>query len=302
MNNAKIRLMKSKFKHIALIARLNRDGVLETLATLIEFLQQQKITVSIEASCAEQIADSDINVISYDDLGKDQDLVIVIGGDGSLLNAAKAAVNHNTPVLGINRGTLGFLTDINPDDVIPQVSEVLQGNYTEEQRFFLHTKIHEGGQTVSEGLALNDVVLLPGKDAAQLIEFDVFVNKEFVCHQRSDGLIAATPTGSTAYALSAGGPIMSPALNAIVLVPMLPHTLSMRPIVINADSKVKVTIANDLETKPGVSCDGEPPIAIPAGGHLHIDKSDKALRLIHPREYNYFNTLRTKLHWGNKLC
>lgn len=294
--------MKTEFKRIALVGRHNRDGVVDTLQQLVEFLQQENIDVTVEQSSADMLSAIKLTTVEYEDLGKDQDLIIVIGGDGSLLKAAGAAARYNTPVLGINRGTLGFLTDINPDNVIEEVSKILRGKYTEEKRFFLHTRIHDKGHTVSDSLALNDIVLLPGFEEATLIEFDIYVNKEFVAHQRSDGLIVATPTGSTAYALSAGGPIISPGLDALLMVPMLPHTLSMRPIVVSADRKIKVTISNDLETKPRVSCDGQPPISIPPGGHIHIDKSDLSLRLIHPENYNYFQTLRSKLQWGGQLC
>jgi NAD+ kinase len=294
--------MKAHFKNIALMGRQHRDGVSDTLQTLIDFLQQRELNVVVETNSASMLDDANIPTVDYAELGKDQDLVIVIGGDGSLLKAAKSAAKFNTPVLGVNRGTLGFLTDINPDDVIAQVSNVLQGHYLEEKRFFVNAKLHTNGETVSEGLALNDVVLLPGKDAAKMIEFDVYVNKEFVCHQRSDGLIVATPTGSTAYALSAGGPILSPGLDALVLVPMFPHTLSLRPLVVNANDRIKITIANEMLTNPRISCDGDPPIALPPGGHIHIDKSSLSLRLIHPADYNYFHTLRSKLRWGEKLC
>jgi NAD+ kinase len=294
--------MNSQFKRIALIARQNRPGLVETLQSLVDLLRQEDFELVVEEHSAQLIPNSDVQTIDYEQLGAEQDLIIVIGGDGSLLNAAKAAAKYNTPVLGINRGTLGFLTDINPSDVPSKIIDVLEGNYTEEERFFLHMRVHEGGETVAEGLALNEVVLLPGEAAAQMIQFDIRVNHEFVCHQRSDGLIVATPTGSTAYALSAGGPIIKPDLNAIVMVPMFPHTLSMRPILINADNRVKITIDNEQEAKPRVSCDGNAPISIPPGGHIHIDKSDLSLRLLHPAGYNYFQTLRGKLRWGEKLC
>jgi len=294
--------MKKHFNTIALIARQNRPGLAETLATLVEFLQQQQIKLVVEEQSAKLLKKLNVATVDYQSLGKNVDLIIVIGGDGSLLHAAKAATYYDTPVLGINRGTLGFLTDISPEDATDEVAAVLDGQYAEEQRFFLRTIIHSDGRTVAQGLALNDVVLLPGKDVAHMIEFDIRVNQEFVCHQRSDGLIVSTPTGSTAYALSAGGPIISPDLDALVLVPMFPHTLSMRPIAINANNKVKITIANDLETKPRVSCDGETPISIPQGGHIHVEKSKQYLNLVHPKNYNYFHTLRTKLHWGAKLC
>ncbi len=291
-----------KFKSIALIARQNRAGAAETLQELASFLLTQKCTVWVEENSAELINNSAIKPIAFDALNNKIDLIIVIGGDGSLLTAAKAAAQFNLPIIGINRGTLGFLTDINPDEACAQIKKVLQGNFKEEQRYLLQTDIHHHGVSVAKGLALNDIVLLPGEDSAQMIEFDISVNKEFVCHQRSDGLIVATPTGSTAYALSAGGPIMSPNLEGMVLVPMFPHTLSMRPIVVHANSKIKITIDNDLEAKPRISCDGEAPIALPAGGHIHIEKSSHSLRLLHPENYEYYKTLREKLHWGQKLC
>ena len=296
----------NRFKKIAIIGRQNRPGIKESLEALSYFLIKQDVEVFIEKTSGDLIADvskkSNLNSIDYQELGKEQDLVIVVGGDGSLLNAAKAAVKYDTPVLGINRGSLGFLTDISPDDIENKVGEILNGHYKEEQRFLLHAKIHENGKTINEGFALNDVVLLPGKGAAQMIEFDVSVNKEFVCGHKSDGIIAATPTGSTAYSLSAGGPIISPDIDAIALVPMFPHTLTMRPYVVNANAKIKITIANHLETNPNVSCDGETPMTIPPGGHLHIDKSAYSLRLLHPENYAYYDTLRKKLHWGKKIC
>lgn len=294
--------MANAFKSIALVARQNRPELAEILVTLVNFLQQHQIDITVEQQSAALLPNQQLRCVAYDDMGKDTDLIIVVGGDGSLLHAAKAATLYDTPVLGINRGTLGFLTDINPNHATTEVAAVLSGDYNEEQRFFLQTLVHGHSKTVAKGLALNDVVLISGKDTAQLIEFDISINKEFVCHQRSDGLIVATPTGSTAYALSAGGPIISPNLDALVLVPMFPHTLSMRPIVINANSTVEITIANDVETKPRISCDAETPINIPAGGHIDISKSERALRLIHPQNYNYFHTLRSKLRWAEKLC
>jgi len=284
----------SKFKTIALIARQHRTGVSETLASVFHHLEEKKLNVIVEENSAKLITELKTTTAPYHDLGKNADLIIVIGGDGSLLNAAKTAVLHDVPILGINRGQLGFLTDINPDDATQKIDEVLAGKFTEERRFFLEATHH--------GLALNDVVLLPGKDAARLIEFDIYINKTFVCSQRSDGLIVSTPTGSTAYALSGGGPIIHPRLEAIALVPMLPHTLSMRPIVVSADSHIEIIIANDSETHPHISCDGQPPAPISAGGKITIQKSAKSLRLIHPSNYEYFHTLREKLHWSTPLC
>ena len=295
--------MSKPFKTIALIARQNRPELTDTLLSLATHLQTKDYDLLVETQTAKLIPEMKLKTIPYQELGKDTDLIIVIGGDGSLLYAAKAALKYNTPVIGINRGTLGFLTDINPDDCLEKIDEILGGKYQEEQRLVLETIIHDGGgNIVGQSLALNDVVLLPSKDSARMIQFKVAINKEFVVSQRSDGLIVATPTGSTAYALSGGGPILSPNLNAITLVPMFPHTLTMRPIVVSADSKVKITITNNVETKPRVSCDGETPLDVPADGHIHINKSQYMLRLLHPQDYDYFHTLRTKLHWGAELC
>lgn len=294
--------MANVFKSIALIARQNRPELAAILATLVEFLQQQQVNVLVEQQSAALLPDHSLVCINYNELGKDADLIIVVGGDGSLLHAAKAAIIYDTPVLGINRGTLGFLADINPEYATTEVAAVLAGAYREERRFFLQASVHDRGKMVAQNLALNDVVLTTSKDLPQMIEFDVSINEKFVCHQRSDGLIVATPTGSTAYALSAGGPIISPNLDALVLVPMFPHTLSMRPIVINADSKVKITIANDSETKSHLNCDAKTPIDISTGGYIYVSKSEHALRLLHPQNYNYFDTLRSKLRWAEKLC
>lgn len=295
--------MAQLFHTIALIARQNRLELTETLEDLATYLQTEGYALFVETHTANLIPNLKLQTIPYDELGKNIDLIIVIGGDGSLLYAAKAALKHNTPIIGINRGTLGFLTDINPEQAIKDMDEILQGKYQEEQRLVLETIIHDNkGEVTATGLALNDVVLLPSKDSAKMIQFQVAINKEFVCEQRSDGLIVATPTGSTAYALSGGGPILSPTLDAITLVPMFPHTLTMRPIVVSADSKIKITINNNLETNPRISCDGDTPLAIPADGHIHINKSAYTLRLLHPIHYNYFHTLRTKLHWGSALC
>lgn len=292
-------IMKTQFKRIALIARQDRPGLAETLITLVRFLKKHDIDFVVEESSKPLLSQENCRYISYDNVGKDVDLVIVIGGDGSLLRAAKVASQYDTPILGVNRGSLGFLTDINPEDMTEKVAAVLEGHYTQEHRALLSMIMHhEGGAIVAEKIALNDVVLLPGKEAARLIEFDVNVDKRFLCHQRGDGLIVATPTGSTAYTLSAGGPIIEPDLNAHVIVPLLPHTLSMRPIVVSATKAIKITIANDTESLPIVSCDGETPIALPAGGHIHITQSHRSLRLLHPVNYDYFHTLRSKLHWG----
>lgn len=280
--------MQSHFKHIALMGRAGTNTA-DTLQAVVDFLQQQSVQIFIEEKTAEMMNKKHGATFSDDHIPAEIDLMIVVGGDGSLLNAARCALPHNLPVLGINRGRLGFLTDIHPTE-LAKIAEVLSGKYQSENRFLLTA--HEKKPL---GVALNDVVLSPGD--AQLIEFDIVINNQFVCQQRADGLIIATPTGSTAYALSGGGPILHPALNAIVLVPMFPHRLSNRPIVIDGDAKIEVVIHKQNASTPFISCDGQHRIRIEPGSKITVQKHEKKLQLIHPKSYDYFTTLRQKLGW-----
>lgn len=292
--------MLKKFQTVGLIGRQRKEDISDTLQTLKSLLQARQLAIVVEEETASFFSTDKLPTYPRDQLGKYCDLIIVVGGDGSLLNAARAGIAHQTPVLGINRGRLGFLTDINPNEINEKVAEVLDGKYIEEKRFLLEVHIQHEQQTLAPNIALNDVVLLPG-DVAHMIEFSITINDQFVCNHRADGMIVATPTGSTAYALSGGGPILHPGLDAVVLVPMFPHTLSARPIVIDADSPIKITIADTNEKSPRLSCDGQTPIEIPLGATIHIHKKAENLRLIHPTDYNYFETLRLKLGWNTKL-
>lgn len=275
---------------------MGREGVVgavETLTALVEHLKSEKRTVVLEAAAANFLGDLDVPVVNAVDMQKYADLLIVVGGDGSLLDAARIAINNELPVLGINRGRLGFLTDIHPNQ-LEEVTAILNGDYKLEQRFLLEANLQRHNESPSS--ALNDVVLLPG-DIAHMIEFDLFVDDQFVCHHRADGMIIATPTGSTAYALSGGGSILHPNLDAVILVPMFPHTLSSRPIVISSNSRIDIKITENNETSPYLSCDGRERIAINPGEQLTITKKPQKLQLIHPSSYNYFDTLRGKLKW-----
>ena len=276
------------FHHIALFGRPGKN-ITETLTDVIAYLRKKNRNVCIEQNTAKMLLKNDLPTFSENDIPNTVDLIMVVGGDGSLLNAAHCALPHDLPVLGINRGRLGFLTDIHPNE-LSKMDAVLDGKYITENRFLLSAK---NGKDL--GVALNDVVLLPGE--AQLIEFDIYINDQFVCQQRADGLIIATPTGSTAYALSGGGPILHPHLSAIVLVPMFPHTLSNRPIVIDSNAKIELKISDRNETAPFLSCDGQHRIEIKPGAHIVIEKNKKTLKLIHPESYEYFATLREKLGW-----
>jgi NAD+ kinase len=233
-------------------------------------------------------------------LGEVCDLVIVVGGDGSMLGAARALARHKVPVLGVNRGSLGFLTDIRPDELELKVAQVLEGNYLTENRFLLEAEVRRHGEAIGQGDALNDVVLHPGK-STRMIEFELFIDGQFVCSQKADGLIVATPTGSTAYALSAGGPIMHPKLDAMVIVPMYPHTLSSRPIVVDGNSELKIVVSKDMQIYPQVSCDGQNHFTCAPGDTVTVSKKPQKLCLIHPLDHNYYEVCRNKLGWGSRL-
>ncbi len=292
--------LKNKFKRIVLYARQHRanPGVNESLGRLIEFLEKQDVQIYQDIDTASGF-DVKIPVLPREDMGKKNDLIIVVGGDGSLLSAARMAIKVDTPVIGINRGRLGFLTDILPHELEKQLGAVLRGDYEEEKRFLLHTRIYDEHHTYFEGDALNDVVLGRGQET-HLIEFSVHVNQQLVSHYRSDGMILSTPTGSTAYALSAGGPIMHPQLNAIVLVPMFSHSLSSRPLVIDGEAKIELHISQFNEADLRVSCDGHESRMVKPGQKVAIQKNDHQLRLLHPLDYHYYDTLRSKLGWESK--
>lgn len=275
-------------------------GVAESLKVLIAFLAQQNVEAVLDEKISDLVNDLTIEVLSRTKIGECCDLIIIVGGDGSLLGAARTLARHNVPVLGINRGRLGFLTDILPDEIEQQVGAVLNGDFTEERRFLLQAKVLRKDELIGRAEALNDVVVNSGT-SAQMIEFDLFVDNEFVYRQRSDGLIISTPTGSTAYSLSGGGPIMHPKLDAVVLVPMFPHTLSSRPIVIDGDSEIKIIIHDSNAIHPPVTCDGQVSINASPGDTVVITKKRHKLKLIHPLGHSFYASCRDKLGWGTRL-
>ncbi len=287
----------TKFKRIVIFGRWRggNDVIQETLTNMVNFLIKENITALLEEETAESFNSQALPTINRHQLKGQCDLIIVIGGDGSLLSAAQAAVEADVPVLGINRGRLGFLTDILPSELETKVGEVLSGKYLEEKRFFLSPTLYSDRQQKLNDV-LNDVVLHPG-DTPHMIEFTTSIDGQTMCKQRADGLIISTPTGSTAYALSGGGPILHPQLDAIVMVPMFPHTLSNRPIVISGNSEICLTLSEQNETTPRIICDGQTRIPFKPGDKLIIKKKPEALRLIHTLDYNYYETLRVKLGW-----
>ncbi|MFC3607095.1 NAD(+) kinase [Stutzerimonas tarimensis] len=289
-----------QFRNIGIIGRLGSTRVLDTIRRLKRFLVDRGLHVILDETIAEMLPGHGMQTSSRQLLGESCDLVIVVGGDGSLLGAARAMARHRIPVLGINRGSLGFLTDIRPDELEVKVAEVLDGQFTMERRFLLEALVRRQDEPIGEGDALNDVVLHPGK-STRMIEFELFIDGQFVCSQKADGLIISTPTGSTAYSLSAGGPIMHPKLDAIVVVPMYPHTLSSRPIVVDGSSELKIVVSSDMQIYPQVSCDGQNHFTCAPGDTVTVRKKSQKLNLIHPLDHNFYEICRTKLGWGSRL-
>ncbi|AEY01199.1 inorganic polyphosphate/ATP-NAD kinase [Oceanimonas sp. GK1] len=293
--------METDFKTIALIGKPDHQGANQTLVALYRYLSGLGLNVVIEHRVGEQLGLAQAELLEMVELGERADLAIVVGGDGNMLGSARVLSRFDVAVVGVNRGNLGFLTDLSPDSFEQPLERLLSGDYQTEHRFLLEAQVHRHGQLKASNTAMNEAVLHPGK-IAHMIEFEVYINGHFMYSQRADGMIVATPTGSTAYSLSAGGPILTPNLNAITLVPMFPHTLSCRPIVIDADAQVKMVLspANKSEHML-VSCDGHVSLAVQPGDEIHINKSPHRLKLLHPRGHSYFEVLRSKLGWGSKL-
>ncbi|WP_077528951.1 NAD(+) kinase [Vreelandella utahensis] len=289
------------FKNIGVIGRMGSVKVVETLRRLKAYLIENDYQVVLEADTASMLPGHGLQVASKKLIGEICDLAIVVGGDGSLLGAVRDLAKSSIPILGVNRGRLGFLTDISPDELETRLNAVLEGDYIQERRFMLDTEIKRNGEPTGFGTALNDVVLHPGR-STRMIGFDLYIEGQFVYSQRSDGLIVSTPTGSTAYALSGGGPIMHPKLDAIVLVPMFPHTLSSRPIVVDGNSEIKLIIDEANESWPQVSCDGQKELSCGPGDAISIAKRPFRLNLIHPSDHNFYATCREKLGWASTIA
>jgi NAD+ kinase len=287
-----------QFSTIGIIGRHDNRSIIDALLALTLFLQQRSyIKIIVDEAVSALLGEHSFAVCSPETMGQFCKLVIVVGGDGSMLKAAAQLAAQNIPVVGINRGRLGFLTDILPEEIEQTLGPILDGQYKVESRFLLDVSIPYEGCEKVRGSAMNDVVLHPGI-AAQMIEFELYIDGLFVYHQASDGLIVATPTGSTAYSMSAGGPIMHPKLDAMVLVPMYPHSLSSRPIVIDSGSEVTIVVGERHHTSPQISCDGSVVYTSTAGEIVTIRRKSQELHLLHPVDYDYYATCRSKLGWS----
>lgn len=286
----------SGFHSIGLVTKSDDDGtVARTLQSIYRYLLDQGMDVSLDRS-TDPFLEID-STVPRRELAEHCDLVVVVGGDGTLLTAARSLADSGIPIVGVNLGRLGFLVDVSPDTMIARLGEILAGDYTEEQRFLIDAEIIRDGEVIRRGLALNDVVMRI-KNVVRMIEFETWVNGRFVNIQRADGMVVSTPTGSTAYALSGGGPILHPSLEALLLLPICPHTLSSRPIVVTADSEVEIRICQHIREVGQVVCDGQNNIDVAAGDRVRIRRKDQRIRLLHPANYDYYHILREKLHWG----
>ena len=292
MNNSDL-----KFKVIGIVTKPQAESVRQTLHVLFAYLTGKNCTIILDQKIPDTINNGSYESADRETLCKRCDLVIAVGGDGTILNAARSLAHAHVPLVGINVGRLGFLADISPDELETSLDEILSGIYREEQRFLLEMQLVRDNNVIFEGDAFNDVVVHI-RNIARMIEFETRIDDEFVNHQRADGIVVSTPTGSTAYALSSGGPILHATLDAITLVPISPHTLSSRPLVVDSSSKINITICNTNEGVAQVTSDGHFSTDALVGDHIRIKRKDDKVTLLHPRQHNYFEILRAKLHWG----
>ncbi len=294
----------SQFQTVGLLGRRASAGVAESLGAVIDCLRRHGVDVLVEDQTArlgpwqQEALPAGLTTASRAALGERCDLIVVVGGDGSLLGVGRDLAHAQVPVLGINRGGLGFLADIAPKEIPEQLGAVLAGEYRLEDHFLLAASLWRDGRKLKGSPALNDVVVHPGS-AARMMEFSLAVDGDFVYDQRSDGLIVASPTGSTAYALSAGGPIMHPSLDAIVIVPMYPHTLTSRPLVVRGDSTVAVTLGQVDQAQ--VSCDSQVNFDLQRGDQIRIKKHQPPLRLVYTYGHSFYESCRSKLDWATRL-
>jgi NAD+ kinase len=292
-----MRAMKASFKCAALIGKYNSPEIAAPLLKLAAFLEARGVDVMIDPFTASHIGESRYPALPLEELGERADLAIVLGGDGTMLNIARTFAPYEVALIGVNQGRLGFLTDISLDTMLETIGTILEGHYVTEDRMLLEADVHSGSNPVFNVLAFNDVVVSKGVRGS-MIEFEVHIDGEPIYTQRSDGLIIATPTGSTAYALSAGGPILHPALRVMSLVPVCPHTLSNRPIVIGSDSTVEIVVLSADD--PRAHFDSHSHIELHEGDRICVKRYSHDISLLHPVGHSYYAMLRQKLKWNRE--
>jgi NAD+ kinase len=287
--------MKKAFKNVALIGKYNAPEMRDNVLAMAEFLAAEQLDVFVEEQTARHCNIAGYQLLSMSVIGERVDLAVVLGGDGTMLAVSRQLANSDIPLIGVNQGRVGFLTDVSSANMLAEMRKIILGEFSIEQRILLTATVMRNGQVVSHGRAMNDVVVNKS-GMSRLIELEVNIDGQFVHKQRSDGLILATPTGTTAYALSAGGPILHPTLDAITLVPICPHTLSNRPIAINSSSKVEITLVHAEDA--AVHLDGQLQIDLMIGDKVLVERDQQTVSLLHPVGHSHYDMLRQKLNWG----
>jgi NAD+ kinase len=283
-------------RRCALVGRFGDARVAETVNALLPHLKSRGVQVLLSEAAPGSDAAGVVRV-SEDSIGERADLVIAVGGDGTLLYAARLVARHGVPLLGVNRGRLGFLTDVSPKDLLPSVDAALRGELETDERPMLAAQLHCADGSIAHSLALNDVVMQK-HDTGRTLDFETRIDQRYVNTHDGDGVIVASATGSTAYALSCGGPILEPHLDALVIAPICAHTLSDRPIVVSSRSVVEVLLLERPDTQANVSCDGMRLGALEAGDRLEVRAARERVTLLHPPGHDYYKLLRSKLRWG----
>jgi NAD+ kinase len=288
--------MSAAFRTVALIGKYQSPEIAESLLALAVFLRERGIEVLIEDGTAAAVGAHGYVVAPYETIGARAELAVVLGGDGTMLNAARRLAEFNVPLVGVNQGRLGFMTDIARESMIEGISALLEGNFSREQRFLLDTQVVRGGETAFHVLALNDIAISKG-ETGRMIEMQIKVDGELIHVLRADGLIISTPTGSTAYALSANGPILHPSVAGIAIVPLCPHALSNRPITVSDTCMIEVSLLQPHDAR--IYFDGQTRFDARAGDVVQVARSRHSVTLLHPPGYSYFAMLREKLHWSS---
>jgi NAD+ kinase len=290
--------MSVVFNTVGVIGKRREPAVKPVLIAICEALKTLGRTVLVDDLHADVAQQCGVEATSRANLASRCQLAVVAGGDGTLLDAGRSLAKHGVPLLGVNQGRLGFMVDVNPDELIPALTAVLAGDYVTDERQLLATRIQRDGADIFIfAPAVNDVVIR-NFASIRMLEFETWLGSSFISQHRADGLIVSSPTGSTAYSLSGGGPVIHPAVRALALVPICPHTLTDRPIVVPAQQPVKIVLRGPEEGKATVTCDGQLSEPLLPGDAVIVEPAPMPLQLLHPRQYDYFNVLRDKLHWG----
>jgi NAD+ kinase len=285
--------MKSVFKHVALVGKYHAQQSREVLLQIAQFVESLGCEISFEEQTATTTGITRYDVLSPPAIGKQCDLALVVGGDGTMLGIARELAPFGVPLVGINQGRLGFITDIPLTDYPSVLPKIFAGQYEEDRRAMMHARVLRDGHCVYSALAMNDVVLNRGATAG-MIEVRVEVDGHFVANQRADGLIVSSATGSTAYSLSAGGPLLHPSVGGWIIVPIAPHTLSNRPIVLPERAEIELVAGRDASA----NFDMHSLATLLHGDRILVRRSEFDVRFLHPKGWSYFDTLRKKLHWN----